>query len=214
MLTSVDLSLYFFYFLIDFFNFITRLSWSHDLICEFSKLTLVDLSFFFQFHPSMLGWLRIKFHNLFLFSFFKVIPVSWPESKLIQVFFWSFLIFFFNFILQYLIDWELSLIICFDLLSIWLSWSHELGHEFDRLTLVKLGHFCCFLIEFFNFIFNIWLIKNWALWIVSTCFLWGYPCLIIQVEGLTSYSELTRVFFLFVFNRFFFFNYVLQHEVD
>jgi hypothetical protein len=58
MLTPVDLSLYFSYFLIDFLNFITRLSWSHDPICEFSRLTLVELSFVFfsfQFHPSMLG---------------------------------------------------------------------------------------------------------------------------------------------------------------
>jgi len=52
MLTPVDLSLYFSHFLIDFLNFIIRLSWSHDPIYKVSRLTLVELSFFFFFSIS------------------------------------------------------------------------------------------------------------------------------------------------------------------
>jgi hypothetical protein len=54
--------------------------------------------------------------------------------------------FFFNFIFQDLVDWELIFIIYFNLIFYGLSWSHDPGHGFVRLTRVD-SH--CF---FFNFI--------------------------------------------------------------
>ena len=51
------------------------------------------------------------------------------------IFFVLFLIvFFFNFILYYWIDWELGFIIYFDLLYMKLSWSYDLGYGFGRLA--------------------------------------------------------------------------------
>jgi hypothetical protein len=32
-------------------------------------------------NSSILGWLRIKFHNLFRFTFYEVILISWSESQ-------------------------------------------------------------------------------------------------------------------------------------
>jgi hypothetical protein len=49
--------------------------------------------------------------------------------------------------------------ICF----VWLSWSHDIGHEFDMLIKVDLGYFLCyFLVDCFkNLFLNIELIENW-----------------------------------------------------
>jgi hypothetical protein len=44
------------------------------------------------------------------------------------------IIIFFNFILQHWVDWELDILICFDLLYIGLSWSNDLDREFSKLT--------------------------------------------------------------------------------
>jgi len=43
----------------------------------------------------------------------------------------------FRYILQYKINQELDFIIYFNLLSIGLYWSHDSGHEFDKLTRVE-----------------------------------------------------------------------------
>ena len=66
-----------------------------------------------------------------------------------MLFFCVFLLidFFLNFIHQYWINYELDFIICFGLLSIRLSWSHDLGCGFYWLTCVEF-----FLIECFFFI--------------------------------------------------------------
>jgi hypothetical protein len=66
-----------------------RLLWSHDPGHWFGGLTCVDLScflglfflFFFQFHLSTLGWFGIELHNLFWFSLYRVIMVSWPGRE-------------------------------------------------------------------------------------------------------------------------------------
>jgi len=57
--------------------------------------------------------------------------------------------FFFNFIIQYWNNWKLSFIICFDLLFIRLSSSHNPSCSFDKATYVDLN---CF---FFNSSFKI-----------------------------------------------------------
>jgi hypothetical protein len=138
-----------------FFNFIIQycFDWKLDFIKkkflfygviqvfrpEFGRLTWVDPGhffypfylIFFQFNLSTLDWLGIVLHDFFLFSFYGVIMVLWPRSQVRPVYsvFFSFYIwfFFFNFNFHYWVDWELSFIICFDLFSMRLSWSHNLG---------------------------------------------------------------------------------------
>jgi hypothetical protein len=77
-------------------------------------------------------------------------------NKLTQLtrFFFSFpswLFFLLNFIIQHWIDWELSFMICFGLLSMRLSISHDSGHGFGGLTMVISSRFLY--LFFFNFIF-------------------------------------------------------------
>jgi hypothetical protein len=52
-----------------------RLSESHAPSQGFDGLTWDDSVFFFHFHRSIMGWLRIEFHNLFSFAFYWVILV-------------------------------------------------------------------------------------------------------------------------------------------
>jgi len=63
-----------------------------------------------------------------------------------------------------MVDWELSFIIYFDLLLIWLFWFHDPIHEFGKLAQVDLSNFLgLFLIDFFfSFIFNVEFIENWV----------------------------------------------------
>jgi hypothetical protein len=59
--------------------------------------------FLFQFHHLTLGWLRIKFHDLFWFALYKVISVSLLKSRVWRVnlfnssLYWPFLLEFFLF---------------------------------------------------------------------------------------------------------------------
>jgi hypothetical protein len=71
--------------------------------------------------------------------------------------------FFFNFIFQHRVNWELSFIYIyiFNLFSIVLSWSHDLDGGFDKLTRVNLGHF-------FNwFFFSSFILQYWVYWELS-----------------------------------------------
>jgi hypothetical protein len=68
----------------------------------------------------------------------------WISSIALE-FFLSF--FFFNFIIQYWVEWELDFIIYFGLRFMKLSRSHESGHGFGRLTHVFFH--VLFLIDFF-----------------------------------------------------------------
>jgi hypothetical protein len=79
-------------------------------------------------------------------------------------FFYPFNQFFFNFIFQYYIDLGLNFIICFNLISIELSRSHDLDRRFGRLTRVYPSHFFgSFLIDVFLISsFNIKFIGNQA----------------------------------------------------
>jgi len=80
--------------------------------------------FFFQFHHSTLGWLEIRFHDLFWFAWYKIISVSLLESRVWRVnfvnssFYWLFLLEFFLFHPSHLVDYELGLMNYFGLLSI------------------------------------------------------------------------------------------------
>ena len=61
---------------------------STGLLTSLASLTFVFLFFFlffFQFHPLILSWLRIEFHNMFYFSFYKVIIIL---KKIILVLVW------------------------------------------------------------------------------------------------------------------------------
>jgi hypothetical protein len=116
--------------------------------------------FYFHIHPLILSILGIGLHIWFDFVFFKVILISWPKLLVLQVnpsliefFFCLFNWFFFNFIFQHWVHWELRFIIYLNLLSTWLTWSYDLSPEFNGLTWAFLY---LFLIDFFSFLsFNI-----------------------------------------------------------
>jgi hypothetical protein len=64
-----------------FFQFIFyRVIQTHDPDHGFNELTRVFLINAFQFHPSILNWLRIKFHDLFWFTSHRVIFILWLIS--------------------------------------------------------------------------------------------------------------------------------------
>ena len=96
--------------------------------------------YFFQFHPSILSWLRIGLYNLFHFALFKVIPALW--LGLTQVVFYVFFLinFFFNFILQYWVDWKLGLIF----FLIYFLWGYE-----GLITQVEDLNIICFRLNIF-----------------------------------------------------------------
>jgi len=96
------------------------------------------LIIYFQFHPSILDWLEIEFHNLFWFAFYWVILVSWSKfNRLIWVDS-SFLSFFYRFFFSIsffnirLI--ELVSIYFIYLFSMRLLQSHNLSRKFYMLT--------------------------------------------------------------------------------
>ena len=109
---------------------------------------------------------------------------------------------FFNFILEYWVDWELNFIIVFWFVLcevIMVSW---LGSRVLKVSYVVLGIFCFFLIEYI-FYFNIGLIDN--LTIIFLFALYG----VISVY----WPKLTWVIFLSLF-LFIYFNVILQHLVN
>jgi len=104
------------------------------------------IGFFFQLLHATCNILLIMnwvswFH---LICFLWVITTLRHESWIWQINFvdliliFSFFIDFFQFILQYFIDWELCFMVCFDLFSIRLAFSHVSSHQFDGLTQVEL----------------------------------------------------------------------------
>jgi hypothetical protein len=129
------------------------LAWSHNWYHGFDELTRVFFiwQFLFQFHYSTLGWLWIKLHDLFWFTFYEVISVLWLKSRvwlvnLVDLSFFSLIHNFFYFIFQHWIDYELGFMIYFGLLSMRLSCFYYLGHVFCGLTRVNLG---CFIVSYF-----------------------------------------------------------------
>jgi hypothetical protein len=123
---------------------------------EFDRLTRVDfiivfvINFFFQCKPLILDWFEIEFYNFFFwFSFYEFIMVLWFGSRVRPIDLRFFFLIFFNFIIQYWVDWELSFIIYFGLCSMRLSWFYDLDHEFGRLT--RMFFYVFFLIDFFLF---------------------------------------------------------------
>jgi hypothetical protein len=119
-----------------------RLSSSHDLSYEFGGLIRANLSHEFR-------WLTQVDSNCFLYPIYS----------------YFFLILSFN----TKVYWKLNFIIYFNLLSIRLSQSHNLGCGFDRLTRVDLSHFIWYFLIyiFFNFIFQHWI--YWELYFII-CF--------------------------------------------
>jgi hypothetical protein len=116
------------YFLWSYSNFITHV-WQVNRV-DITHFLFYFLIIFFSLNFILhhLGWLRIWCH-FFLFTIYEVIMVSRLELRVMGVsqvspsFFCVFLIeyFFFNFILQHLIDWKFDSIF----FSMDLSWSHD-----------------------------------------------------------------------------------------
>jgi hypothetical protein len=109
---------------------------------------LIDI--FFQFHPSIFGWLEINLYDLFsLFSIrlFRSHNLNHAFYGLTSIDFNGFIVSFFkidlfsNSIFPKWIYWESNFIIFFDLICMRLSQSHDSGHKFGMLTRVYLGYF-------------------------------------------------------------------------
>ena len=132
------------------------------------------------------------------FLCYKVIPISWSKSWVWRVnfgwveFFVFILIDFFNFILQYWVDWELSFIVCFDFSFEELSWFHDSGYGFDKLTLVGSTFFFLFFLKyfFFNFINKYWI--DWELDFIF-CFDLLYMGLLWFCDPSRKFDKLTQV---------------------
>jgi hypothetical protein len=139
-----------------FFNFILQHWVDYEL----------GLMIYFCLVSMILSWSYDLIY--FWFAFYEVISVSWLKSwvNLIDSSFFCIFLndFFFNFILQHSVDYELDLIIYFGLLYTRLSWSYDSGHVFRGLTRVDCGHFIvsCFHNDcFFNFNLKHDFIENW-----------------------------------------------------
>ena len=126
-------------FHIFFYLLYTGLSHSHDPGCGLAQIALeFFLSFFFlQFHHSILGWMRIRLHNLFWFAFYEVISISWIGSWVWSVNSCVFSCPFFNWF--FLISWL----------------------KVDRLARANSTHFSNWIL-FLISSFNINFIDNWA----------------------------------------------------
>ena len=129
----------------------------------------VDLGFFFIFLINFILYfhllkLHLSWNELYGFSWFAIfkdIPVSWPNYRfckltLTQVFFiLLYNVFFLSILsLNVWVYWEINFIICFNLLSMRLSWSYNLDYGFCRLTQLTWVFYPFFYWFFFNFIFQ------------------------------------------------------------
>ena len=113
--------------------------------------------FFSQFHLSILGWLRIRLCDLFWYTYYEVISISWLRSWVWQVergWLESFLASFFyhSFLQFYLLSLSWLRIKLHNLFqfffSIGLSLFHNSRCGFGWLIQVDLGYF---FLSFFNF---------------------------------------------------------------
>ena len=68
------------------FNEVIQVSWS-----KFGKLNRLIffypflINFFKKIYHSILSWLRIRLQNIFRYTFYKVIMVSWPGLQILHV---------------------------------------------------------------------------------------------------------------------------------
>jgi hypothetical protein len=109
----------------------------------------------------------MNFIFVFQFIYFKVILISWSESRINtihwnHVFLPHFLILISSFNIRFVRYWALWFFF-FNLLFMRLSHSHDLDYEFDKLTQLIQAFFFHFLIDlfFFNFILQRWV--DWEL---------------------------------------------------
>jgi hypothetical protein len=107
--------------------------------------------------------------------------LTWANSSLF------FNRFFFSFIFQHGIYWELGFIIYFNFLSTGLSWSHEPGCGFGMLTWVDSSHFFnyFFLISSFN-------IGLWKIRLYNLFWLAFYDVIIVSQPNIRI-GKLTRI---------------------
>jgi hypothetical protein len=97
---------------------------SNNPISEFGWLTWVDPSFFCLLSMR----LSLSYDAGHGFSELTRVDLCY---FLCSFFNWFFSI---SYIIQHWVYWKLSFMICFDLLFIWLSWSHNSSRGFCRLT--------------------------------------------------------------------------------
>jgi len=128
-----------------------KLSQFYDLSHNFNKLIRVESLFlliFFQFHLSILSWLQIELHNLFLFPFLRL-----SRSHDLYCIFGSLILIDLNFLLVFFcfLNWYFSNFII-------QSWSHDSDSVFGELTLVDSN---CFFLR-----------KNWYFCKIPSIFCW------------------------------------------
>ena len=81
-LTHVKSSLFFLIFLYEIISILWLGSWFWLID---SSNFFIFFKWFFQSHPLILGWLRIRICNLFWFFFYMVISVLWPGLQVWQI---------------------------------------------------------------------------------------------------------------------------------
>jgi hypothetical protein len=125
------LSMFFFYHIVNKINFrknhVIRHYKVHWPICEFDEFNFFKKFIFFQFHLSILNWFGIEFHNLFYFSFYKVIVIS----KNISVLDWCLILRLFIFVII-----QLNKFFFFKKQVINPSGVHDSIHRYNMLTQV------------------------------------------------------------------------------
>ena len=123
--------------------------------------------------------MKIRLHNIFYLLSIELLWSYYPSCRLGQLT-WIFLSFF-SWIFFSILSINIELIgirlhICFSLRFMKLFWSHDVSHEFNRLTQVV---FCVDFFLFYHLILNLLGVDLHNL--ISIFFVWGYPDFIIQI---------------------------------
>jgi hypothetical protein len=132
--------------------------------CVFSKKISLELSWFYGFKFFFLDfklqqWICQKWSFIICFYFFMKLAQSHDLKHRFNMLAWVVIVvpffnLFFYLIFQHMVDWKLGFVF-FYLIFMGLSWSHDLGYGFGRLTqLTWVVFFIFYLIFFFNCVFQ------------------------------------------------------------
>jgi hypothetical protein len=141
-------------------------------IVFFQKKISLELSWFYGFNFFFLDfklqqWICQKWSFIICFYFFMKLAQSHDLKHRFNMLAWVVIVvpffnLFFYLILQHMVDWKLGFVF-FYLIFMGLSWSHDLGYGFGRLTQLTWVVFFIFYLIFFLIVsFNVWLIRKWV----------------------------------------------------
>jgi hypothetical protein len=145
--------------------------------------------FFFEFHLSTLSWLRIEFYNLFQFSFYWVISISWPVLQAWHVDSVCWLEIEFYNLFQFFSYWVISI-----------SWPVSQVWQVDSFFFSSFN-IRFFFIEFYNlfwFVFFLWgyhgLMTRYGDWQVNSTWVKSIQYVIVLIFTHTRKSHLKYLF--------------------